>query len=250
MNQNQRDAVEWIPRAGAAAEPAALVLTCEHASERLPAPWRWSARDQRLVGTHWSHDLGAADITRAIARARGCAAVLSRFSRLLVDPNRTLDQPGLFRELAEGEPVELNAGLAPDDRQRRLDGYYHPYHRAIERMLEDNPGAPLLSVHTFTPRYEGAHRAMEIGVLFTRHERPSWALADRLGHAGYAVALNEPYSALDGFASSPERHADVHGRPWIELEIRQDIAIEPARWQPLAELLAAELPALFATHAG
>ncbi len=243
------DAFEWIPREHAAAE-APLVLTCEHASERLPAPWSWSERDQRLIGTHWSHDIGAADITRAIARALGCAAVLSRFSRLLVDPNRALDQPGLFRERAEGEPVELNAGLAPDERQRRLDRYYHPFHRAIERMLVDNPGAPLLSVHTFTPRYEGAHRAMEIGVLFTRHERPAWALADRLGHAGFVVALNEPYSALDGFASSPERHADAHARPWIELEIRQDIAADVARWQPLAATLAAEVPKIFASESG
>ncbi|MCA9719414.1 MAG: N-formylglutamate amidohydrolase [Myxococcales bacterium] len=235
------EAYEWIT--GAA---PALVLTCEHASERLPAPWSWPAPDRRLLGTHWSHDIGAAAITRALARALACPAVLSRFTRLLVDPNRALEQPGLFRELAEGEPVVLNADITPSDRARRLDDYYHPYRRAVDRALEQRPGAPLLSIHSFTPLYEGAHRAMEIGVLFTRHERVAWALADQLGHHGWIVALNEPYSAHDGFACCPETHAERHGRAWVELEIRQDIAADPARRDALVEQLAAAAPAAFA----
>jgi len=65
-----------------------IILTCEHASERMPEPFRFPEEDAWLVGTHWAYDLGAADLTRELADAIGAAAVLSRFSRLLIDPNR------------------------------------------------------------------------------------------------------------------------------------------------------------------
>src|SRR5690606_18998130 len=87
------DAVEWIAASGS--QPA-VVLTCEHASERLPSPYAWPTGDARLVGTHWAFDLGIAPFARALAAELGAPAVLSRFSRLLVDPNRPLDAPTLF----------------------------------------------------------------------------------------------------------------------------------------------------------
>ena len=55
---------------------AGVLITCEHASERLLEPWRWSARDQRLVGTHWAYDLGAAELAREYAEAIGGVAVV------------------------------------------------------------------------------------------------------------------------------------------------------------------------------
>ena len=53
---------------------AGVLVTCEHASERLPSPWSWSERDRRLVGTHWAFDLGAADLAREYAEMVGGVA--------------------------------------------------------------------------------------------------------------------------------------------------------------------------------
>lgn len=39
-----------------------LLLTCEHASNHLPLPYRWSAKDQTLKDTHWAYDPGAAQV--------------------------------------------------------------------------------------------------------------------------------------------------------------------------------------------
>lgn len=219
------DAVERID----AAAERRLLLICEHASERLPPGWAWHDDDRWLLGTHWAIDLGAAEITRSLAQAIGCAAILARFSRLLVDPNRDVDAPTLFRDEAEGRPVRLNCGVDGDDRQRRLDGCYHPYHRAIDRALADAPAAAVLSVHSFTPVYEGRARAVEVGVLFDRHPELAAAFAEVLRGAGLRTALNEPYSGALGFAYSPERHAAAHDRRCLELEIRQDLAVDPDR---------------------
>jgi predicted N-formylglutamate amidohydrolase len=207
---------------------AALVLCCEHASERLPQRWRWTESDQRLVGTHWAFDLGAADLARELADRVGAPAVLSRFSRLLCDPNRPEDSDTLFRAVAEGLPVDLNVGLSDADRALRLSDYYRPYHAELDRTLAASHAPVLFSVHSFTPIYEGQPRAMELGVLFNREQALGHELTRHLTQAGFVTRANEPYSGEDGFMYSPEEHALRHGRRALELEVRQDLCTDGA----------------------
>jgi len=62
-----------------------LVLTCEHASEALPPSYTWSPADrQRLVGTHWASDIGAAATTKALCEQLDVPGIATTFSRLLV----------------------------------------------------------------------------------------------------------------------------------------------------------------------
>ena len=209
-----------------------VVLTCEHATERLPAPWRWPEADQRLVGTHWAYDLGAADLTYDLQRRLSCAAVLSRFSRLLVDPNRPEGAETLFRDVADGEPVRFNLDLDAEERERRLAGYYRPYHAAADEVVEASSAPIVFSVHTFTPVYEGTKRWMEIGVLYDTHEAISLELGRALHDAGFHVAYNEPWSGKEGLIYSVDRHARSHGREPIEIEVRQDLAVQAEfRWR-------------------
>ena len=212
------EAVEGSPEAPA-------FLTCEHASERLPPGWSWPERDRRLVGTHWAYDLGAAEITLDLAAALRAPAVLSRFSRLLADPNRAEDDASVFRGEAEGEPVELNQRIDDADRQRRLEGYHRPYHEAIDRRLGESRAEILFSIHTFTPVYEGQVRKVEVGVLFDKQEALANELAEAIAAAGFATALNEPWSGREGLIYAAERHAGAHGRKALELEVRQDLAV-------------------------
>jgi predicted N-formylglutamate amidohydrolase len=88
--------------------PSQLMLTCEHASVRLPEPWQWPDGDARLLGMHWSFDAGAEDFTRELSARLPSVAVLARFSRLLCDANRPLGAETMFRNVADGQPVLLN----------------------------------------------------------------------------------------------------------------------------------------------
>lgn len=204
-----------------------LLLTCEHASERLPERWRWPAADVRLRGTHWAYDLGAAEITHELAEGLGSAAVLSRFSRLLADPNRHEEDPGIFRDQAEGAPVMLNTRMSAEDRLARLERYWRRYHEVVDREAEATSAPVLLSVHTFTPVYEGSPRAMEIGVLFAEEDALGAELASAFSAEGFVVALNEPYSGKEGLIYAAERHATAHGLAALEIEVRQDLAVRP-----------------------
>ncbi len=219
------DAFEVI----AGAPDAPIFLTCEHASERLPDGYAWSANDQRLVGTHWAFDPGAAALVYELAAALHAPAVLSRYSRLLVDPNRPDTSDTLFRTEAESAPVELNLQLAEAEKAQRLERYHRPYHDAIHEHLAQHAAAEIVfSIHTFTPVYEGQVRQVEVGVLFDTQDALALDAAAAIRDAGFVTALNEPYSGKAGLIYSAERHAGAHGKKALELEVRQDLAVQPA----------------------
>jgi len=190
------------------------------------------------VGTHWSVDLGIAQLVRALSARTRWPAVLSRFSRLLVDANRNESSDTLFRTVAEGRPVQLNANLSEEEKEKRLRLMYHPYHAAVDAMVRQNPGALVFSLHSFTPLYEGQPRTLEIGVLYDADEAPARVLAQQLVEHGYDVAINEPYSGQAGLMYSAQAPATRHGRQALELEVRQDLLEDPVWVDRLAQVLA------------
>jgi predicted N-formylglutamate amidohydrolase len=217
------DACEII----AAARPqAAVYLTCEHASDRLPAPWSWSRADLDLVGTHWAVDRGAAELCRSLAHRLGAGAVLARFTRLLVDANRAEDSPGLLLTRAGGRLVELNRAVDERERHRRIRGYWRPYHHAVDTHVAASSAPVVLAIHSFSPVWDGQRREFDLGVLFDRDQALAEGLAAHLGQQGWTVRLNEPYSGKRGLIYSVDRHARQHQRQGIELEVRQDRAMD------------------------
>ncbi len=218
-------------------QSAPLFLTCEHASERLPSGYALCDSDQRLASTHWAYDLGARELVVELATALRAAAVLARFSRLLIDPNRDEHHPDLFRQHAEGLPILLNQQLSLAERQHRIVHYHRPYHQAVDAALSYVHAPTLLSIHTFTPVYEGQIRQVELGVLFDRDESAAESLRRALRLTYPQVAANEPWSGKQGLIYSAERHAHQHGRIALELEVRQDLATSPAYRKKLVQVL-------------
>ncbi len=228
------DAVEVI-------EPSAsvpFVITCEHGGARLPLPWAWPSEDAWITTTHWAYDLGAADLARELAAHTGAGAVIAGFSRLLVDPNRPLDSDGLCRRRAEGREVALNRDIDAVDREARV-AYWRTYHDAVEAMLDRNDAPYVLAIHSFTPLYEGEPRQLELGVLFDRAADEGRRLAEDLAGLSLETRLNEPYSGKLGLIYSAERHAQAHDRVALEIELRQDHAVDPSMRARLVEALAA-----------
>ncbi len=222
-----------------------LFLTCEHASNRVPAPLAATPADEPWLETHWAWDIGAAQVTRALARATGSPAVLSRFSRLVCDPNRLPTDHTWIREQVEGHAVGFNRELGSAERRRRLVAYHHAFHQTLgdaiaERMLEERPPW-LLSIHSFTGVYEGERRGMDVGVLFDDYVTPAVEFARRLRGQGLETALNEPYSGLRGLIYSANRHGRCFGLPYLELEIRNDLIDTEAGVTQLTDALLAAL---------
>jgi len=216
---------------------ARVMLTCEHATERMPGGWSWHPGDSWLRGTHWTHDLGAANLTRELVGRWGATAVLSRFTRLLTDPNRPEGHPDMFRQAAEARPIQMNQGLSDEERERRLARLYRAYHAEVDTRIRNSSAEVLFAVHSFTPVYEGDHRELEIGILYDIEEELAEHVVKRIERAGMKVALNEPYSGKEGLMYSADRHASDHDKQAIEIEVRQDLLTSADFRERLADAL-------------
>lgn len=225
-----------------------LVVTCEHASNRLPAPLQAAGEDAKWLDTHWGWDPGAGDVVRDLVHRKASVAILSRFSRLICDPNRAPLESDWIRTECEGYALSFNKNISPEERARRKATYYDPYHEEIDRCLSERLSRGgdvlLLSVHSFTPNFMGVVRDMEMGVLFDRFDPVAERFASHLRDQGFVTALNEPYSGKDGQIFSAQHHGHRHGVIYLELEIRQDIIDNSEKVQDVSSRLCDALTAL------
>ncbi|MCA9524899.1 MAG: N-formylglutamate amidohydrolase [Myxococcales bacterium] len=222
--------------------PGRFLFSCEHASNHLQGVAATPA-DRALLDDHWGYDPGAAALTEALVARTASEAILSDFSRLLIDPNRPLTSDTLIVAACAGQPVSFNQGLTAAARQHRVDALYTPYHQALDAAVAARAGEPvyLVSIHSFTPVFGDDVRPMHIGVLFDDHEADARALAAALARDGTPVALNAPYSGRGGLIFAIEQAGRAHGRPHLELEIRQDLLRTPAAVAAMADRIAAAL---------
>ncbi len=132
----------------------------------------------------------------------------------------------------------MNVGIALEERQRRIEQLYRPYHAAVDAAAAASAAPWMFSVHTFTPLYEGNPRTLELGILFDTEEDAARSLGERCAQAGFEVDYNEPYSGREGLIYSVERHALKHGKRPLEIELRNDLAEDPAKRGLLVEALA------------
>lgn len=178
---------------------------------------------------HIAFDLGAEGVAAALAKMLGAPAVLSRFSRLLIDPNRGLDDPTLIMQIADGLVVPGNEGLSAEDMAARLDSFYRPYHAAIDRAVEAGiaAGKPpaILSVHSFTQAWKGIPRPWSAAVLWDKDPRLPLPLLKALHTIpGAEIGDNVPYSGqLKG--DTLYRHATLRGLAHALVEVRQDLIL-------------------------
>jgi predicted N-formylglutamate amidohydrolase len=225
-----------------------FLILCDHASNRVPPEYGDLGLPQTEFARHIAFDPGAAMVTRRLAAKLGAPAVLSTFSRLLIDPNRGVDDPTLIMRLSDGSPVPGNAGVGDRERARRIGLYHAPYHAAItaaiDRALAGGRPPMLVSIHSFTPVWRGHVRPWHAGILWDRDERLAAPLIAALRtDAALVVGDNEPYSgALANDTMS--RHGTARGLAHALVEIRQDLIGGEAGAVEWADRLAATLSSL------
>jgi predicted N-formylglutamate amidohydrolase len=232
------DSFVHIPRRG----PTRLILLCDHASNHVPAEYQSLGLPAAEFERHIGYDIGAAALTRLLAETLGASAFLTCFSRLVIDPNRGLDDPTLIMKLSDGAVVPGNARITVQERERRIERFYKPYHAAIAGMIDtmlDQGEVPVLfSIHSFTPVWRGVPRPWHAGILWDRDGRlPLPMLAALKAIAGLCVGDNEPYhGALAG--DTLNVHGTQRGLPHVLVEIRQDLIADKSGVDEWAERLA------------
>ncbi len=225
--------VEIIP----GALDGGLILLCDHASNALPPEYGSLGLAPEQFERHIAWDIGAAAVTRALAARFGAPAVLTRFSRLLIDPNRGADDPTLVMKISDGAIVPGNVGADGDEVGRRRDSYWLPYRQRaaglIDSMIEAGRPPAILSIHSFTPFWKGVARPWEVGLLWDNDPRMAQALLERFEPLlASPIGDNEPY---DGALVGDTLYdlGTARGLAHVIVELRQDLiasAEGAARW--------------------
>lgn len=207
---------------------APVLLVCDHASNRVPASLAQLGLPEAELSRHIGWDIGAAAVTERLAALLDAPAVLTGYSRLVVDCNRRPDDPTLMPEISDGTTVPGNLGLAEAERERRMRALFRPYHDRVAGLLAESLGRgvvpAVVSVHSFTPVMRGFARPWHVGVLWNRDPRLAVPLLEALAAEGdLVVGDNEPYSARTGCGHTINTHCEPAGIPSVMLEIRQDL---------------------------
>lgn len=230
--------------------PGRWLITCDHASNRVP-DWVGggslgiAAQD---MARHIAWDVGAAGLAAALAERLDSPAILSDFSRLVIDPNRGEDDPTLVMRLYDGTIIPANRHIDAAGVEERLNRLYRPYHAAYAALAARRPDTVIVAIHSFTPCLKGrAPRPWHVGVLHSHLDsRFSLPLIARLrAEPDLCVGDNEPYSGhLPGDAI--DRHALTPGRHNTLIELRNDLIATDGQQRAWAHRLAPLLAGVLA----
>ena len=228
---------------------AGLIVLCDHACNAFPEGYGTLGLEPGQLERHIAYDIGAAAVTRRIAEAFEAPAVFTRYSRLLIDPNRGVDDPTLIMRISDGAVVQGNRDLTDTEREKRTRLYYQPYHEAIENVIEaclaSDVQPMILSIHSFTESWKGVSRPWHVGMLWDRDDRLARPMIEAFAADGQLiVGDNQPYKgSLEG--DCLWQHATSRGLPNALIEYRQDLIRDAAGQAAWAERTIAVLDSIF-----
>lgn len=225
-----------------------VLLIADHAGNHVPTAMNNLGLGANDLLRHIAWDPGAAEVSTALAKRWNATAVLSQYSRLIVDPNRPLGDESAMPAISDGTTIPANQTLSDTERRRRADLFYWPYHQAIEnqmaRLKRLGPGPMLVSIHSFTPAFGGEERPWHVGVMAAADRRLADALIVRLSRqAELVIGDNEPYSGVE-YGYTLKVHAGAQGLASVQIEMRQDLVADNdgiERWTDILDQALAPL---------
>lgn len=230
---------------------APLVLVCDHARNVIPRALADLGLDAGLRARHIALDIGCEILARRLAHLLDAVLVLARFSRLVIDLNRPLDDPTSISPCSDGFIVPGNQNVSTEQRLSREEEIFIPYHKAVAAQVEcvrAKHGVPaLIAVHSFTPAMAGKLRPWQIGILWNDDQRISLPLLNSLrGDPDLCVGDNQPYDAREHVGYTIETHGGANGFPHVLIEVRQDLIATEEGVMVWADRLAGHLRPILA----
>ncbi|HGN1556116.1 TPA: N-formylglutamate amidohydrolase [Pseudomonas aeruginosa] len=217
-----------------------VLLVCEHASNQMPPDANNLGCSPEDLGRHIAVDLGAADLTRALALRMGAPAVLCTTSRLYVDCNRSSHDADWIPERSDGSLIPGNVGLNDTAREQRAQRVFEPFHQQVAQTLsalrKHHPTVLILPIHSFAASLNGQERPH--AAVIWEQEWPASLMLQGLSRHASSVGNNYPYDGRKLRGHTFLRHAIPAGLPHFAIEVRQDLLAQPGATEHWAGYLA------------
>lgn len=213
-----------------------LMLTCEHASNKLPAAFK-KAVPAEVLKTHRAYDIGACSVFRKLVKfAKPEFYCEGKFSRLFVDLNRTITNKSAFSEYYDA--LEASDKSAAEKAKAQAIAYWQEYRAAIEKFVDSalkpktraaksEPEIVHLGIHSFTPVLNGKVRNADIGILYdpTRPQERAYANVIKAEikrlYPAMKVRFNYPYKGSSDGLTTTLRKKFGPRYAGLEIEINQ-----------------------------
>ena len=210
--------------------PGGIVCIADHASNFVPKDIELGIAPE-LLEQHIAVDIGVEGVAGRMARRHGIPAHLATASRLVCDLHREEDHKAVVPMESDGHLIPGNIGA---DIEARLKRFHRPYHKALANWLDAAQPELIISLHSFTPSLATSdeERPWEVALLYNTDDRAARHAIWLFSEQGLNVGDNQPYSGKE-LNATMNRHAEVYGRAYIALEIRQDLIVTRAvqsRW--------------------
>lgn len=217
-----------------------IIITCEHAGNRVPEALRDIFTDTTMLSTHWAYDIGALQMARILAKTLEAPLLYTTVTRLVVDCNRSIGSNELFSELIQGSNIFLKNEIV----KRYYTVYRNKIEKAINTMLQSSDAVFHIAAHSFTPQLYGFKRYTDIGLLYDQ-SRPKEALfCSKIKEAlmqayPLRVAFNYPFRGCGDGVTVWLRKQYGDSYCGIELEANQQIFFNSKRqWRTVSYHLA------------
>ena len=214
----------------------ALMITCEHASNALPDFVLRAFRDGNgipddVLTSHRGYDIGAYNIfSILVKRLKPDFHCSSRFSRLVVDMNRSSTSKSFYSEYTAGLPSMVKAHMLTlwEKYREKIESFVAGIIPAKERKLDKGVLKVVhLGIHSFTPVLNRVERDADVGILYdpsrpaeakiaatlikSIHERAPWL----------KIRKNYPYLGKSDGLTTTLRQKFGPAYAGIEIEINQ-----------------------------
>lgn len=229
-----------------------ILLTCEHGGNEIPEEYGHLFQGAgEVLQSHEGWDPGALELAQYLSKELNAPLFYSTTSRLLIELNRTLDQPASWSVYTKE--------LYQKDCENIVNTYYRPYREKVENALRENIEKGLktlhLSVHSCTPVLNGVIRLLDLGILFDPDRKieqdfaDAWKVSLEKEDPHLIVKYNYPYLGIeDGFTTYLRKIFPSELYAGIELEVNQKYPLyEPReKWEGLMSAVHKSLRKIFA----
>lgn len=224
--------------------PIFIFFTCEHARNDIPTKYKSLFKSkEKVLLTHRGFDHGSKEIGKAFGDFFNSPVIYGKFSRLLIDLNRSQTHKTLFSEMTNPLPKSEKIEL--------IELYHRPHWEEIEKLISDkiNKGYIVIhiGVHSFTPALFNEVRNAEIGLLYNSTRKKevkmaiNWQKIIRQ-NSQLRVRRNYPYNGKsDGLTSKMRKKFSSQDYLGFEIEINHAILKNKNDIKRISQLLSETL---------
>ena len=213
-----------------------ILIIVDHASNFIPKENNKLGLPNFFLNQHIAFDIGIKELSLDLANRLKCKIIQGKYSRLLIDLNRDLDDPTVIPEIVDNKIIPGNIGLSKSEIRLRVKKIYNKYHNEIDRIVKNKKVKIILSLHSFNPIFKNKKRLLEFGILSNEDKNLSSIIIHQLRLHKLKVGDNKPYKG-NLIGDSMYRHGLKNNIPHALIEVRNDLLSNASKIKRISRLL-------------